>query len=272
MENKIFVTDLDGTLLDLENGLSENTLNTLNSLIDQGLDLIIATGRDMENTIKALQGLKIKNLTILTNGAILADLNTQEYKIVRTIQQSISEEIINMAPKFGLVPIVLAFFDESNQKVYFFKGKWNSKNVIPLNENRYSKFIGNPIISIQFCDIAEKINPIHKYLKQQFDSKINLIKIKDVNLEGYYWLEINSELAGKENMLDHYLKMRNISWDSVIAFGDQSNDLEFLKKASYSVCPENGDPILFDYVDEIVPSAKEGGIINAIRKLFEENH
>ncbi len=268
MENKLFVSDLDGTLLDMENGLSEYALKTLNSLIDQGLDLVIATGRDLENTIKALTGLKITNLTILTNGAILADLNTKEYKLIRRIQKDISKEIMRLAPQYNLIPIVFAVLEPSNNSITFLKGKWSSGGVQPLNPQIYSQFIDKDVITIQFCDVAEKINPMYRLLREKYYNQINLIKIKDVNLDGYYWLEINSELAGKEKMIDTYLKMKNIDWSSVIALGDQSNDLEFLKKAGYSICPENGDPVLFDHVDEIVPSAKKGGIIAAIKNTF----
>jgi Cof subfamily protein (haloacid dehalogenase superfamily) len=271
VENKIFVSDLDGTLLDMENGLSEYALNILNTLIDQGLDLVIATGRDMENTIKALAGLKITNLTVLTNGAILADLNTRDYKLVHRIQKSISKEIMNFASQYHLIPIVFAVFEPSDNSITFLKGKWSSKGVQPLSLQSYSDLIEKEVISIQFCDVAEKIEPMYQLLQDRYQNRINLIKIKDVNLEGYYWLEINSELAGKEKMIDTYLKMRRIEWSSVIALGDQSNDLEFLKKARYSICPENADPVLFDYVDEIVPSAKKGGIIAAIQRLFTQN-
>ena len=268
MDNKLFVVDLDGTLLDTNDGLSDFALETLNNLIDQGLNLLIATGRDMENAIKALRTLKITNDTVLTNGAILANLNSREYSIVRIIDKEISEDILKIADELGLAPIVYAAYDEPNHIVTFKKGKWDPKGMEPLSIKDYSHLFEQETISIQFCDNYAKTHKMYEVLDKKYRNKINLIEIQDVILGDYYWLEINSPLAGKEKMIETFLEMHGITWENVIAFGDQTNDLEFLKKARFAVCPENADPKLFEYVDKIVPHAASGGIIKEIRDIF----
>ena len=51
MGKKLIVSDLDGTLLDKKDCISNNYSERLNTLISKGLDFTIATGRDFENTL-----------------------------------------------------------------------------------------------------------------------------------------------------------------------------------------------------------------------------
>ena len=268
MSHKLFVTDLDGTLLDSPRGLSHKAVEKLNLLIDEGLNLLIATGRDMENTKKAVDGLKVKNLTVLTNGAILGNINSGEYNVVRTINPQISDGVMQIAAKHNLQPIVYAAYNSYKKIVEFRKGKWKNNEHILLTKNEYEDIIDWDVISIQFCERLNIIEPIHEEIKKKYGTEINLIKIQEVSMDGYYWLEINSIEAGKENMIDYYLKQNGMDWNSVIAFGDQANDLEFLKKASYSICPSTADPQIFEYVDEVVEEPEKISIIRSIEKIF----
>ena len=76
---KFIVSDLDGTLLDNPKYLSKEYVKDLNELMDKGLKFTIATGRDMKKTLKAVPDLNLPYPCILTNGALLADLKSQEF-------------------------------------------------------------------------------------------------------------------------------------------------------------------------------------------------
>ena len=50
MKKQLFVTDLDGTLLNSEQKLSDYTVETLNRLIDKGLPITFSTSRSFYTT------------------------------------------------------------------------------------------------------------------------------------------------------------------------------------------------------------------------------
>ncbi len=249
-------------------GLSQAEITRLNRLLDQGLELIIATGRDFANTRKPLNGLKLTHPIILTNGAILADLAREEYHQVFTLDKSISAEILELAYHHKINPIVFAVFKESMQEVIFKKGQWSKNEHRALDHAEYEAYLQDAVISIQFCDQKAKIFPLYETIKENYANRINLIFIREVGLDEYYWLEINSPAAGKEKMLEYYLTSQGLSWTEVVAFGDQMNDFEMLRKAGQSFSPSDADPRLQEIVDEVLPSSMNNPVIAKIEEIW----
>ena len=65
MEKILYISDLDGTLLDKNSMLSEYTKNALNELISQGVCFSIATGRTTDAAKKIMSGVEL-NIPIVT--------------------------------------------------------------------------------------------------------------------------------------------------------------------------------------------------------------
>ena len=127
VSKKFILCDLDGTLLDLPNGISPNCLLRLNALIDKGLSFSIATGRDLKNAKKSLKGLKLKFPVILTNGALLADIVEEKYLKITHITGNIFQTIFSWSTEMELDPIVLITYDPTTKKLHSNKGKWGKK-------------------------------------------------------------------------------------------------------------------------------------------------
>ena len=72
----LYVSDLDGTLLDSDGQLPEDSIQRLNRLIDKGLNFTIATARNYDSAYPLLRGLNLKHPVILFNGVYLTELHT----------------------------------------------------------------------------------------------------------------------------------------------------------------------------------------------------
>ena len=72
----LYVSDLDGTLLDGNGQLPEESVQRLNRLIDKGLNLTIATARNYDSAYPLLRKLNLKHPVILFNGVYLTELQT----------------------------------------------------------------------------------------------------------------------------------------------------------------------------------------------------
>ena len=69
----LYVSDLDGTLLDKNAQVSEYTSATLNELISNGMDFTVATARTNATVSKILSGLTLRLPVILMNGVLIYD-------------------------------------------------------------------------------------------------------------------------------------------------------------------------------------------------------
>ncbi len=271
MGKKFILADLDGTLLDTPNNLSERFVKQLNSLIDEGLEFSIATGRDLKNATKSITGLKLKYPIILTNGALLADPNTLKYLKVTKIERKIIKEIFTLIKKFKIHPMVLISYDYKNNIVHSLKGQWGSQdNIKHLTAENYEKYLDFDIVSIQFHDIEPKLNQLYQLVKERYKDDISLIYIEDVayNLENdedkWFWLEIDSIDAGKEKMLEHLIKFLGKNIEDVVAFGDNYNDIKMIEKVGLGIAMENAPKEVKEKAKSIALTNIEGGVVKYI--------
>ena len=66
--NTLYVSDLDGTLLNSDVKISENSKNIINSLIDKGMNFTVATARSLVSASDKIEGLNLKLPVVVYNG------------------------------------------------------------------------------------------------------------------------------------------------------------------------------------------------------------
>jgi HAD superfamily hydrolase (TIGR01484 family) len=75
----LYVSDLDGTLLNPNAVLSEYTKNELNKLISCGINFTVATGRTTDAAKEIMNDIEL-NIPIITfNGVIVYDVKQKNY-------------------------------------------------------------------------------------------------------------------------------------------------------------------------------------------------
>ena len=75
---KLYVTDLDGTLLNQSACISPYSEQVLKDLIEQGIHFTIATGRSPFSAFSIMQNIPLNAPVILMNGAAIYDLKGQK--------------------------------------------------------------------------------------------------------------------------------------------------------------------------------------------------
>lgn len=248
MPQKYVISDLDGTLLDQIDALSSNYISDLNQLISNGMNFTIATGRDMEKAKHALPGLILKYPVVLTNGALVGNLSTNQYLSITTIQSHIVHQVLSMAEKLKITPMVFAAYDSQNKVMHFNKGKWGLKGIHALTHDNYHPFMNMDVVSIQFHTRKEILDPLKEEIEKCYHNQINIIYMEDVGYRnetkqpGWYWLELNSIDAGKANGLRKLVDLLQIDLADTIVFGDNFNDIPMLKIAGLGIAVENSPP------------------------------
>lgn len=118
MKNKLFISDLDGTLLNNNAKLSNYARNSLNALMEKGLDFTVASARSVVAMQKIFKGLYIRLLVIGFNGAFISDLRTGEHVIVNEIAPNIKDDILHDIKKYVQFPFVSSF-DGKRERLYY---------------------------------------------------------------------------------------------------------------------------------------------------------
>lgn len=270
-ESVLYISDLNGTLLNSNNTLTPFTVQTINDCIKNGMLFSVATGRAYENIMPLIKQLKLNIPIILHNGVVIYSPKKSRYILKYFLSPTLVHEIIDFLQNTELNPIIYKFGTPGNSKVYFTKienpseknflgDRISRKNPRFVQVEKFPLNLEN-LIQITVIEKFEKLNTIKEIIEQKFDVSTHFLK--DTNVPGYYWLEICHSQGTKRNavqFLKRYLKAKKI-----VCFGDSHNDLSMFEIADECYAVSNAIDELKSVANDVLLSNDENGVANFLK-------
>lgn len=268
MKYKLVAIDMDGTLLNSENEISERTRLAIENARKQGTHIVIATGRILKSALHYAESLGLRNPLIACNGAIVVD-EFQKVIYEKHIEKKNVIEIINLAQSEG---VYFHFYDQSS----FYSDKRVEEVLKFYNEGSKTMDIGLNIFKDTKEIIDMKDLNVYKFIfidnnKDKLDKlRERISKIENINTSSS-WIN-NIEAMGhnvsKGEALRELCKILKVEPKEVIAIGDSENDLSMLKFSGLGVAMGNGDNIVKEKSNYITDSNNEDGVAKVIEKFI----
>lgn len=270
----LFVSNLDGTLLNSKGQISTYSKVKLNQMLKKNALITVATARASITVTPLMDGVDF-NLPIITmNGAALYDLKEKTYLYCKTIDYSTSKKILDVFDKHGLNcfthtiinDILHIYYGDFTNAVE--KKVYDSRKLLPLKNYIYSSLPENQeVIYFTAIDKLEIIKELYQdIMLLDCSNKIGAMYYKDTNNEGYYFLEIFSEKASQKNAIME-LKKR-VSADTVVAFGNDVKDMDMIEAADYGYAVNNAVDEVKEVTPNIIGTNDSDSVVKAIEKLF----
>ena len=260
----LFVTDLDGTLMRSDLTVSDFSVNTINSLVEQGISFTYATARSIVSARTITSELKLKLPVITRNGAVLADNNTGnifEKFLFSKAEVELLKELITELPKAGFVScyfgddMIKTFADTKHTlglQGYLDYYKDDPATVIVPDLN--GMFRGDPGY-VTMIGEKDEIEPIYKKASEY--KGWECIFQKDIYRDEY-WLEICPQNCTKAKSI---LKLKEeYGFDRLVVFGDSVNDLPMFKIADESYAVSNAIEELKVQATKVIGSNEEDAV------------
>ena len=275
MTNTLFISDLDGTLLNKNAQISEFTRNTLNSLISDGLKFTVATARSIISAGKKLDGVNWNLPGVFMNGVLLCDILSHNTIDFKTIPQDDVLKMIEIFKKYNRPPSVFTF--NGKQIDDFYKtaisvrsGGLKHQADVDFYESRKNKYNEYLITNDYKTENAIYVNGMDDYETMKSISD-EIKKINSVSSELYldiysqmWLLECHSNTGTKAKRLQELKHKLNA--DKVVAFGDNFNDIEMLKAADTAIVVSNAPDKVKEYADIIIDSNENNGVAKYLLK------
>ena len=265
------MVDLDGTILLDHKNISDKTLETIERLLDKGIEVVPTTGRYYGAVPNKLKNNKRIHYVASLNGAEIYDNKNDKPLLEAFIDQKLALEIIKKAESASDSSFVVSSDGVIVKKV---SEKYQSDFDIKLMQ--------------EFHQSAKVVDNIYEYL---IESKKKLKKIefsfKSTELRDKYYNqfinfenidtvssnEFNIEITAKNtnkgtalHFLKDYLKIKT---SEVLAIGDSENDISMLEEAGISVAMANANKEVKSVSDFISKSYLEDGFTFAIKKCLK---
>lgn len=259
MSKTIFL-DIDGTLINSFDGydkMSVNCKNTLNELIKEGHDLIVASGRCRGLLLDDIKEYPFSGY-LLSNGAYFEYNN--KCLINKKFDKSIIEKVIEFCNDNGFV-----YYLESVDKIY----------TADLEAKLHLKFLDNWQIPNCFTDDFDidkvDINIVMIAVNDEndfqlvYDSLGNYFDIAKHN--GFASFDLNIKGVSKGHSIKDVVEYLNIDINDTIAFGDGLNDIEMIEEVNLGIAMGNSNEELKKIANYITKSCKDDGITYACKQL-----
>ena len=256
----LFITDLDGTLLNSNGEVSEQSAHIINDLIaNHGLNFAIATARTPATAMPLLGGIDIRLPSVVLAGAALWNEATESYTHTWPINEDIITEICKLYEHHGAHPFIyrqsgtqiLAYHTNclSHRETEFMKSRTGThyKNFI-LNDKPYEP-LPYPALIIFSTDRYSIMEEIYNdIIAHHIDC--HPICYCDIYAPGQGYLEIYGSQVSKAVAIETLA--RECGFQQIVAFGDNVNDMEMMEIADYSVAPSNALPMVKRIASEII--------------------
>ena len=141
---RLFVSDLDGTLLNQYGEVSEKTAEILNEAIAKGLDFTISTARTPTTALQIVEPLNLRLPIMMMNGVLIYDMATKRYLRKETMDATIVMVILGMIKTRGLDCFLYALDEEQvKRKIPFWglrpSGEFTSKTIEDIKKEAQEK-------------------------------------------------------------------------------------------------------------------------------------
>jgi len=121
MDKTLYVTDLDGTLLNREDSISPFSIKTVNDLVEKGMLFTYATARSLVSASKVAAGLSTRIPIIAYNGAFIIQPSTGEILSKEDFTDEERKKVVETLDRYGISPMV-------------FLCGWNRKGIMDTGE------------------------------------------------------------------------------------------------------------------------------------------
>ena len=258
----LYISDLDGTLLQSDQTVSAFSAETLNGLIRNGLLFSYATARSYATASKVTENLQLHIPVIVFNGTFVVDTDTQNRLISNTFTEEETTNILDHLSENDIYPIVNAFFD-GQEKFSYVQGK-ETDGILDFLEQRKNDPRKNPVLDakqlyrgeifhIACIDEEEKLRPAYERFKNDFPC----VLYRDI-YGNRMWLELHPKGATKASAILALKKI--LGCDKIVCFGDGKNDIPMFKIADECYAVANAEPSLKAIATAVIESNEADGV------------
>ncbi|HIT54379.1 MAG TPA: HAD family hydrolase [Candidatus Fimivicinus intestinavium] len=260
----LYVSDLDGTLLNCQSRLSAHTVETLNRLIEEGLPFTYATARSVHSARVVADGLQTRLPVITYNGVFLQDAQTG--KVLSSTVFS-PEEIGNLAGHLSRHPVsALAYaLLDGEERVSWLPERENEGVRYYLScrkgDKRFRAVSVEPalyqgaVFYITCIGGREELMPLYDAVRG--DTRFSVTFQQELYREEY-WLEIMPAGATKAQGIRRLCAL--LGFDRVVSFGDAVNDLRMFDVSDECYAVENAVPELKAAATGVIQSNEADGV------------
>ena len=265
----IVFVDIDDTLNPSGEKTSEYTKEVMKKLKEQGIKVVVNTGRSAKYAINKSIESNLSEFIISSNGAEVYNYDTKEKIFSRPIPKEQIKQIYEYANQTNMTIIL-----NSIENRYINNKNYNYNNEPAIYFEDIEKLLDEQEINqiVMLSSNFDRMLVLPHMFKEKYPnlkvvhSSVALIEERRIPNKEYYHdivLENTAKSTGIVELLDYL----NIDSERAIAIGNGYDDICMADVVGTSVAMENANPILKEVTTYITDTSANDGVAKILEKL-----
>jgi len=263
-ESGLVALDLDDTLLDHDQLLSRENHDALIADEQQGVRIVLASGRGpfaMKAFLQQLEMDRREGFAVCFNGALVIRSDTGEHLLKEGLPQDVAKQVMEWAEDREAA--IQSYRDDT---IYLSRENTHTHIDSKLTGLKQVVVSAREIAAMQpikyvFPGDPQLLQQYQKELRELLGSRANVFVSKP------YFLEVMAPAADKGHGLAHLSEVLGLQREQVMAVGDAANDFGMLEWAGFSVAMANAVPEAKQIADAVTERDNHhAGVAEAIRR------
>ena len=263
---RLAAVDLDGTLLGPDKQIGPENASAVQRLRDNGVTVIIASGRRHQNSIRFQRQLGLTGPIIACQGGLIRDGESGNVIEAHFLPQSVTQQIIDDAERNDIQTI---YYHLDHLYVAKRHDRW-----IDLYESRVGEraevlsdleqLDGRRALKLVWYGDPVVLAKVRAEMSVNYSDKVDVLSTERENLE------FMPRGISKATALAKVAAEYKVRQEEVLAFGDGENDVAMLSWAGLGVAMGHGNEAAIKAAKRVSPPGPpESAFARAVDQLFE---
>jgi hypothetical protein len=269
---QLFVSDLDGTLLDRNARLSPFTRRHLLESLRGGLPFTVASARSIHTIAPILEGLPIELPIVELNGAMVTDLRHKQPLICHALEASVAETVMGWALSCNVPPFVSSYTG-GQQRLYpplhlanagiawYDASRREARDPRLCAAADPRSLLGQQIVCLTLIASRATLASLLLVIQTTWIGLTSSLLYENMYQPGWYWLTVQSQFATKAHALEQIAIRAGVTLAQTTVFGDEINDIPMFEVAGHGVAVENAVPELKRIAKQVIGPHHQDSVI-----------
>lgn len=280
-KDTIFVTDMDGTLLNPDKSVSDRNYEAIKKYQSEGGLFGFATGRPIQTTMRYVDLVKPNLPSILYNGCIVFDHASEEIIHATYLSDCARDILIDVYSHFPSIAPEIYTFEGQYYLNMNTTERWHHSILNPGFISSYEDYppkaspfffikknscdeIVEPWCKLLFADEVEVIDQICEYVRKFDGMGVRFVRSCE------FFLELLPMNVSKGCALKEMISILDIKGRKLVTAGDFDNDIEMLQASDISFCPADSQQAVLKTADHVLKSSyADSAIAEALETLLK---
>jgi Cof subfamily protein (haloacid dehalogenase superfamily) len=262
-------SDVDGTLLDDDEKVTDRTRSALHAAVESGVQFVLATGRPPRWVQPVVDSLGFAPMAVCANGAVIYDPATDRIVSARTLSTDALGELAEIAtraiPGAGLaVERVGRTAHDAATPQFVSSPGYEHAWLNPDNtEVSVEDLLSAPAVKLLIRKTGARSSDMAAALREHVGRQGDITYSTDNGL-----IEVVPRGISKATGVEELARPSGVVAEEIVAFGDMPNDVPMLSWVGLGVAMGNAHPEAIAAADEVTATNAEDGVARVLERWW----